>query len=126
MAPEKRVAADDRPLRFVLSGSYQLPFGRGKRFDTHSPIGNRIVGGWVLNSIYTNQLGAPLTFASNIIFNGGSLNANPHPGNLDLPMFDVSRFNTNSAQQLGRQHQHLPERATATFARMARPTSTSR
>jgi hypothetical protein len=100
-APEKRVAADDRPLRFVLSGSYQLPFGKGKYFDTHSGIGNRIVGGWVLNSIYTNQIGAPLTFGNNLIFNGGSLNPNPHPSNLDAPMFDVTRFNTNSAQQLG-------------------------
>jgi hypothetical protein len=101
LIPEKRVAADDRPLRFVLSGSYELPFGRGKRFDTHSKVLNRVVGGWVLNSIYTNQIGAPLTFGSNIIYYGGALNANPHPSNLDLPMFDTSRFNTNSAQQLG-------------------------
>ena len=101
LTPEKRVAADDRPLRFVLSGSYELPFGRGKRFDTHSRALNRVVGGWVLNSIYTNQIGAPLTFGSNIIYYGGALNANPHPSNLDLPMFDTSRFNTNSAQQLG-------------------------
>jgi hypothetical protein len=101
LVPEKRVAADDRPLRFVVSGSYQLPFGRGKRFDTHSGIGNRIVGGWVLNAIYTNQIGAPLTFGSNLIYLGGPLNNNPHPGNLDAPMFDVTRFNTNSTQQLG-------------------------
>jgi hypothetical protein len=101
LVPEKRVAADDRPLRFVLSGSYELPFGKGKRFDTHSGALNRILGGWVLNSIYTNQIGAPLTFGSNIIYYGGALNANPHPSNLDLPMFDTTRFNTNSAQQLG-------------------------
>ncbi len=101
LAPEKRVASDDRPLRFVLSGSYQLPFGKGKRFDLHSGIGNRLVGGWVINSIYTNQIGAPLTFGSNVIYLGGPLNNNPHPGNLDAAMFDTSRFNTNSAQQLG-------------------------
>jgi len=99
--PEKRVAADDRPLRFVLSGSYEFPFGKGKKFDLHSRILNRIAGGWVLNSIYTNQIGAPLTFGSNLIYFGGPLANNPHPGNLDAPMFDVTRFNTNSAQQLG-------------------------
>jgi hypothetical protein len=100
-APEKRVASDDRPLRFILSGSYELPFGRGKRFDTHSRIANRIVGGWVLNAIYTNQIGAPLTFSNSIIFLGGPLNSNPHPSNLDLPMFNIANFEKNSTAQLG-------------------------
>src|SRR5215472_12112972 len=84
LVPEKRVAGDDRPLRFILSGSYNFPFGKGQKFDTHSRIGNRIVGGWVLNSIYTNQIGAPLTFSNSIIFLGGPLNSNAHPSNLDL------------------------------------------
>ena len=44
LVPEKRVASDDRPLRFVLSGSYQLPFGKGKHFASHS--GNREPGDW--------------------------------------------------------------------------------
>jgi hypothetical protein len=100
-APEKRVAADDRPLRLVLSGSYTVPFGKGKAVDFHSGVLNRIAGGWVLNGIYVNQVGAPLTFGSNLIYNGGALNNNPHPANLDAPMFDTTRFNTNSAQQLG-------------------------
>ena len=100
-APEKRVAADDRPLRLVLSGSYTVPFGKGRAVDFHSGVLNRIVGGWVLNGIYVNQVGAPLTFGSNLIYNGGVLNNNPHPANLDAPIFDTKRFNTNSAQQLG-------------------------
>jgi hypothetical protein len=100
LVPEKRVAGDDRPLRFILSGSYELPFGRGKKFDTHSGIANRIVGGWVLNAIYTNQIGAPLSFGSNIIFLGGPLNNNPHPSNLDLPAFTITNFEKNSAAQL--------------------------
>src|ERR1019366_8093983 len=99
--PEKRVAADDRPLRLVLSGSYTLPFGKGTAVDLHSGFLNRIVGGWNLNGIYVNQVGAPLTFGSNLIYYGGALNNNPHPANLDAPMFDATRFNTNSAQQLG-------------------------
>ncbi|MCX6632995.1 MAG: TonB-dependent receptor, partial [Candidatus Solibacter sp.] len=98
--PEKRVAADDRPLRLVISGSYTLPFGKGKALDLHSGVLNRIVGGWSFNGIYVNQIGAPLTFASSIIYNGGVLNNNPHPSNLDVAMFDTTRFNTVSAQQL--------------------------
>ncbi len=99
--PEKRVAADDRPLRLVLSGSYTFPLGKGKAVDFHSGVLNRMVGGWVLNGIYVNQVGAPLTFGSNIIYKGGDLNNNPHPSNLDAPMFDTTRFNTVSSQQLG-------------------------
>ncbi|MDE3164396.1 MAG: TonB-dependent receptor, partial [Acidobacteriota bacterium] len=100
LAPEKRVAADDRPLRFVLSGSYEIPFGRGKWLDAHNRVVNKLVGGWVLNSIYTNQIGAPLTFGSNLIFYGGSINSNAHPSNLNAPMFDTTHFNTISSQQL--------------------------
>src|ERR1019366_645193 len=36
-----------------------------------------------------------------LVYYGGALNNNPHPANLDAPMFDATRFNTNSAQQLG-------------------------
>jgi hypothetical protein len=99
-APEKRVASDDRPLRFILSGSYELPFGKNKFIDGHSGVVNRIIGGWVLNAIYTNQIGAPLTFGNNLLYLGGPLNNNPHPSNLDQPMFDTTRFDTKSANQL--------------------------
>ena len=99
LVPEKRVASDDRPLRLIISGSYNLPFGAGKWGDLHSRLGNRIVGGWVLNGIYTNQTGAPLTFSSNIAFYGGDIQNNPHPSNLDKPIFDTTHFNTVSSQQ---------------------------
>ena len=62
---------------------------------------NKIAGGWVINSIYTNQIGAPLTFGNNLVYFGGPLNNNPHPGNLDLPMFDTSRFLLSSTLQPG-------------------------
>jgi hypothetical protein len=100
LSPEKRVAADDRPLRFIASASYNLPFGGGKMLDTHSGFWNRLVGGWILNGIYTNQTGAPLTFGNNLIYFGGPLNNTPHPSNLDAPIFDTTRFNTSSSQQL--------------------------
>ena len=99
-APEKRVAADDRPLRLVISGSYTVPFGKGKAMDLRSSVLNRIVGGWSLNGIYVNQIGAPLTFGSSVMYLGGPLNNSPHPSNLDAPIFDVTRFNTVSSQQL--------------------------
>src|SRR5260221_912445 len=59
-APEKRVATDDRPLRFVATGLYELPIGQGKLLHFQSTWANRLVGGWVVSGIYTNQIGQPL------------------------------------------------------------------
>ncbi len=108
--PEKRVAGDDRPQRFVLSGSYELPIGTGKPLSFSSKWADRVAGGWVLNAIYTNQIGAPLSWGSNDIYYGGPLNLNPHPGNVDAPAFDITRFNRNSQQQLGSNIQTFPSR----------------
>ena len=108
--PEKRVAGDDRPQRFILSGSYELPIGEGKALRLHSRWANRLAGGWVLNAIYTNQIGAPLGWGTNLIYFGGPLNLNPHPSNVDAAAFDVTRFNRNSTQQLGDNIATFPSR----------------
>jgi hypothetical protein len=46
----------------VLSWTYDLPFGKGKRFagDAHGAL-QTIIGGWQLNSIDTFQTGSPFT-----------------------------------------------------------------
>ncbi len=94
---EKRIAADDRPQRLVVSASYDLPFGRGRKFAASAhPAVNHIIGGWVTNVIYTAQPGGPVDWG-NVIYLGGDLNWNP--SNPDRT-FDTSRFNTIAAQQL--------------------------
>jgi hypothetical protein len=46
----------------VISGTYELPFGRGKAFLNGFEGGrNALVGGWTLNSIVTLQDGFPFT-----------------------------------------------------------------
>lgn len=96
-AYEKRIAAEDRPQRLVISGSYDLPFGKGKRFLSRT---NRLmdaaVGGWIVNSIYTVQPGPAIVWG-NLIYLGGDLQLNTR--NIDKA-FDTTRFNTNSQQQL--------------------------
>jgi hypothetical protein len=50
-----------------VAGSYQLPFGTGKRFASNSGrLANGLVGGWSLNWILTLQDGQPFTIYSNI------------------------------------------------------------
>jgi hypothetical protein len=94
-----RIANEDRPLRLVFSGSYDLPFGKGKKFAGNiGPWSNRLIGGWKVNAIYTVQPGGPVDWG-NVIYFGGDLNWQPR--NLDS-VFDTTRFNRVAAQQLDR------------------------
>ncbi len=96
-AYEYIVADQDRPYRLVLSGSYDLPIGKGKAFvSSAGPWLDRLVGGWAASSICTFQGGAPLGWG-NLIYYGGDLNYNPR--NID-GAFDTTKFNTVSSQQL--------------------------
>lgn len=104
---EKRVAAEDRPHRFVISGTYDLPFGKGKAIAGSLPaVLDRIVGGWMLAGMYTWQSGQAVNWG-NVIYYGGGLQWNPRGvyGSLD-----TSRFNTNSKQQLGANIRTFPTR----------------
>lgn len=58
---ERSIDPTDIAQRFVLSGVYELPFGKGKLLDSHNGVVNRVIGGWQINSIFTAQSGVPLT-----------------------------------------------------------------
>ncbi|HWR49528.1 MAG TPA: carboxypeptidase regulatory-like domain-containing protein [Bryobacteraceae bacterium] len=91
------VADQDRPYRLVLSGSYDLPFGKSKAFlGSTGPWLDRLVGGWTASSICSFQGGAPIGWG-NLLYYGGDLNLDMR--NIDRA-FDTSRFNTTSNQQL--------------------------
>jgi len=51
----------DIPHRFVGSGNYELPFGKGKPFLDKGGIVNALVGGWRLSGIFTMQSGQPFS-----------------------------------------------------------------
>jgi hypothetical protein len=53
-----------------LSGTYDLPFGKGKRFLNANALADRIVGGWTAATIFTFRSGAPITlFGGNSTYN---------------------------------------------------------
>jgi hypothetical protein len=96
---EKRIAENDTPHRVVLSGIYELPFGRAKRFGSgvSRPM-NVLIGGWVMSGVFTWNSGFPLAWG-NVIYKGGDLT--PEPRDIDRA-FDTTRFNTNARDQLSR------------------------
>ena len=58
---EYSVGATDARNRVVLSGSYELPFGHGKRFGSNmNGVVNAIAGNWQINAYYTFQSGLPI------------------------------------------------------------------
>jgi hypothetical protein len=60
---EQRLTAFDAPRAFSIVTSYELPFGRGRRFGkTMSPILNGIAGGWNVNAQWTAHSGYPFAF----------------------------------------------------------------
>jgi hypothetical protein len=93
----------DVTQRFVLSGGYELPFGKGKRYASGVGNGmNRLVGGWQLTTITTLQTGLPFTptMAASNLNNGGAYQLPNRIGNGMLPKnertiqryFDTSAF----------------------------------
>jgi hypothetical protein len=59
---EKGPADFNVPQRFVLSLTYELPFGKGKPFfSSVNGFGNALIGGWELQTVTSFQSGTPRT-----------------------------------------------------------------
>jgi hypothetical protein len=70
-APTNTPVAWDRPQRFSLAPSYELPFGRGKPLlRSANGFVNRLVSGWqvLFNTVY--QSGAPMAIPGNVTILG--------------------------------------------------------
>jgi hypothetical protein len=101
-AAERSISAQDVSRRLVLSGNYELPFGRGKSMLGSAPkVVDFILGGWQLNGIATFQTGVPLKISNggnntNLGSPGQRPNNNGKSAKLDNPTmeryFDTSVF----------------------------------
>ncbi len=62
---EKSRAADfDLTHVLKANGSYELPFGKGRRFSFANPVLSRLTEGWAIASIMTKQSGSPFSVLS--------------------------------------------------------------
>jgi hypothetical protein len=62
---ERGLSDIDVRNRFVLSGVYELPFGKGRRFANGvNRAANAVVGGWQLNGILSIQSGLPFNLST--------------------------------------------------------------
>ncbi|MCZ2155468.1 MAG: TonB-dependent receptor [Bryobacterales bacterium] len=68
--PERVISDQDRAHRVVVSGVWELPFGRGRWLASSvNPVMNKLIEGWQVGAVFQAQGGAPLGFG-NMIFTG--------------------------------------------------------
>lgn len=70
---ERALSQHDVPHRFVLTGDYQLPVGKGRTFASNvNRILDGFIGGWEVSGFFTLQSGFPLqvTQSGGTLWNG--------------------------------------------------------
>ncbi|MEX2264281.1 MAG: TonB-dependent receptor [Bryobacteraceae bacterium] len=119
---ERALSSSDVPQRLVISGNFDLPFGKGKALlGNASGFGGRLISGWVINGIFTAQKGAPL-FLTTAANQTGSLGGGSRPNSsgqsaaLNGPAqqrlnrwFDTSQFTAPAAFTFGNVSRTLPD-----------------
>jgi hypothetical protein len=61
---EKALSQFDIPQRVVLAWTYDLPFGKGRRFANQGGVVNVLAGGWKIAAVQKYQSGTPLSVTS--------------------------------------------------------------
>jgi carboxypeptidase family protein/TonB-dependent receptor-like protein len=57
---DRALSVDDIPQTLIAAWSYELPFGKGKRYNFTGPV-NKIVGGWMISAAQRYEEGRPVT-----------------------------------------------------------------
>ncbi len=94
---DKSVASYDLTNIFTTSAVYQLPFGKGMKFQSGSRLVDNLVGGWQLNGILSLTSGVPFNISANssIPNNGNGWNRANLVGNPSLANPNLGEwFNT--------------------------------
>ena len=84
----------------MLSGIWEIPFGRGKRFGSSlSAVADGILGGWQINTIYQVQSGFPFSIKARDVsgtrssfFPRANLVGDPHTRDAEDPSRVFNRF----------------------------------
>ncbi len=101
--------SSDFPEHASLMAIYQLPFGRGREFLSHSKVADEIVGGWQLSGIYQYLSGTPLGWG-NVNYSGNFSGFNNNPHYTHGPSFNTAGFaRASSEQPNGYNYRTFPE-----------------
>jgi hypothetical protein len=77
ISAEMRNSGFDIRNRVTFDGSYDLPFGYGKRYLNRKGVLNQVAGGWSATLVFQAQTGNPFSLYSDISTANGLFNAPP-------------------------------------------------
>jgi hypothetical protein len=106
---EDRLSAANRRHRWVISGIWELPFGRNRHFGANwNKVVDGVLGGWQVTGIGQLQTGGPLYFDANYLFRGSpdSVAITGKP-NIDL-WFNTTGFERTTNLQLSQNYRTAP------------------
>ena len=106
---ERGLSQFNQTYRWVTSGVYALPFGKGQKFLNRGGVSNAILGGWNITSILTLGSGFPNSVSTGSNRSGsGNDRPNAVPGqpvSLSNPTtaewFNIQAFSENAIGQFG-------------------------
>lgn len=92
---EKRLSDADSPQRIALSGIYELPWGRGRRWGSGwSGVKEMLLGGFQLQGVFQYQAGRPLTLG-NVYYSGKLSDLKPVIKGSTIGVLGSSNINDN-------------------------------
>ena len=92
---ENRLAGVDAPHRLAMSGIWELPFGKGRRFGlSWGRAGELLLGGFQVQGIFQYQSGFPLTLG-NVYYNGDLSSLTPAIKSSTIGVLGGSNINDN-------------------------------
>ena len=95
LGAERAVSELNQTHNLVANAVYELPFGQGKMFfGSSGNVMNKIIGGWKMTSILSEQSGFPLTLSA--AGTGAGTRPNPVPG--VNPSIEGNRSNQQRVQ----------------------------
>jgi hypothetical protein len=95
----------NREHHLALSGIWELPYGRGRRFGADAPAWvNGFLGGWQVGAVYQAQSGQPIRFP-NVFYRGNTADIFIPSGQRTVDSwFNTSGFVTAAVDQPGQFH----------------------
>ncbi len=97
--PNKHTSPFDFTNHFVVGATYDLPIGRGKSINLTNRWADELLGGWVINGIYTWQTGPPVYWNYDMVTTGQPINFHSRETAKDVSSFNNSAFVLGSSNQ---------------------------
>ena len=106
---EDRLSGANRRHRWVISGIWELPFGRNRHFGASwNKAVDGVFGGWQVTGIGQFQTGGPLFFDANYLFRGNA-DSVAISGKPDIDRwFNIDGFERNANLQLSNNYRTAP------------------